>query len=282
MKVTLASAAMGLAFSLAMPAVSHAIVFVPPTSAAASLALADEDGDLLDDVTGDLAIDDLDWTMGTAVVEASVPGKLSSRAQTLLGTNRAEAIATLPSSPNGTALAMSIWYDRFTVTGGTGAGTASVSASVSGTIGAHPSAEGMYMLLQLTESQMTAIQAADPLELATQYLLTGVDPTTIVLIEGRDHTDSPSFIDGALTGSVGFNYGEAFYLVSALLVEAYEQGSISSFQSVEFGISTNDPTADLLTDSNVQYGAFVPEPGTYALMAIGAVIVGWAARRREV
>ncbi len=278
---TLAAAGLSLAIVLGLPDVSNAVVLIPPSSGTLSAALADVDGDLIDDNTGSPSIDDLNWTTSTSMVQAAVPDALSARAMTTMGVNRAEAIATLPGSPAGQANALSLWYDKFTVTGGTGSGSAQVSATVTATIQDDFKARGLYYLLKVTPEQLMDIQSQSPESLATDYFNSGIPSSMIVISARRIESNGPVNVNATIKGTLSFEYDQPFYLASMLMVEAQELGSISSFNSVHFGLSLTDPLASYDSDSNAVYAAFVPEPETYALILAGLGMVAAGVRRQR-
>lgn len=278
MKTLLTALSGALLWSAAMAA--QAIVVVVPDSGVLSLAITDRDGNYLD-ANGDLAVDDGDYVEDSTIVSALSTG-LAARAQSLPGVNRAEASAALPGEPDSLALGLSAWYDRFTVTGGTGAGMASVSAAVSGTIAGSPYSEGVYALIRLSEAEFSALAGVDPFTLLSGFdPFSGFSPASYVLFGSADSVNDSGFVNGVLTGNLAFNYDEAFYLISVLVVDASETGGISSFNSVSFGISALSG-GTLMTDSGVAYMAAVPEPGTWGLLAGGMLMVLAVAGRRRV
>lgn len=278
---TLAAAGLSLAIVLGFPAVSNAVVLIPPSSGTLSAALADLDGDLIDDNTGSSSIDEFTWTNSTSMVQAAIPDALSSRAMTTMGVNRAEAIATLPGSPAGQANALSLWFDKFTMTGGSGSGSARVSATVTATIQDDFKARGLYYLLKLTPEQLLDIQSRSPESLATEYFTSGIPSSMVVISARRTESNGPVNVNATLKGTLAFEYDQPFYLASMLMVEAQEMGAISAINSVHFGLSLVDPLASYDSDSNTVYAAFVPEPETYALILAGLGMVAAGVRRQR-
>jgi len=278
---TLAAAGLSLAIVLGLPDVSHAVVLIPPSSGTLSAALADLDGDLIDDSTSTSSIDDFNWTNSTSMVQAAVPDALSSSAMTTMGVNRAEAIATLPGSAAGQANALSLWFDKFTVTGGSGSGSARVSATVTATIQDDFKARGLYYLLKLTPEQLMDIQSRSPESLATDYFTSGIPSSMVVISARRTESNGPVNVNATLKGTLSFEYDQPFYLASMLMVEAQEMGAISAINSVHFGLSLVDPLASYDSDSNTVYAASVPEPETYALILAGLGVVAVGARRQR-
>jgi hypothetical protein len=219
----------------------------------------------------------------------------SARAQTLPGVNRIEVSNSAPvddealraSSIGGPfSAAVSGWYDTFTVTGGTGAGTARISSSVTGQFGNGFGATGMYMLFKVTPANLEAL-LDDPLS----PLLDDALPQTLLALE-QNVIDTSRFIEsgellepgsafgGTLVGEVDFVYGQPFVLLSVMAGFANDFGSLSSFNSAVFGITAPDGKA-LLTGSGYQYAAAVPEPATLLLMALALPLLAWSVRRHR-
>ncbi|MBI1397366.1 MAG: PEP-CTERM sorting domain-containing protein [Betaproteobacteria bacterium] len=278
MKKPLVSALFGASL-LALSVGAQAVVAVVPDSGALSLAFVDHDGVFLD-AGGNLAVDGMDYVQDNTIASFS-DAFYSARAQTLPGVNRGEAIASAPGNPDGVALAMSAWYDKFTVSGGTGAGVADVSTSFTGTIGSSAYSEGLYAMVRLSEAQFAALPSVDPASLLGSLgSIAAMPPGSLVMFDTVDSTTNPGPLDGTLTGSVAFNYDEPFYLFSIMVLDASESGSISSFSSAEFGITP--PGGSVLTSAGgYTYAAAVPEPETLGLMAAGIALVAWRLRRRR-
>lgn len=241
--------------------------------------------------------DQVQFLNGTGVAVASTING-SARAQSDYGVNRVEAASFAPvddellrqTSIGGPfADAFSVWADRFVVQGGTGVGTLSVSAIVSGQFGAQPGGFGFYDLMVVDSGDAAADARAVAAILRDE---SGPDTllATSVLSLAQEvpapgfTTDVEALTPGAafgrvLAGQVTFTYGRPFYLVSVLGASANDFGSLSAFNSAHFGITA--PTgAAIVSDAGVNYAAAVPEPST-ALMALVACLglAGWRSRR---
>jgi hypothetical protein len=219
----------------------------------------------------------------------------SARAQTRLGVNRIEVSNNAPVDDEGLrassiggpfSAAVSGWYDTFTITGGTGAGTARISSSVTGQFGNGFGATGMYMLFKVTPANLEAL-LDDPLS----PLLDDALPQALLALE-QNVIDTSRFTEsgellapgsafgGRLVGELDFVYGQPFVLLSVMAGFANDFGSLSSFNSALFGITAPDGKA-LLTGSGYQYAAAVPEPATLLLMALALPLLAWGVRRQR-
>lgn len=219
----------------------------------------------------------------------------SARAQSLPGINRIEvsnqgAVDDEDLRQNSIggpfSAAVSAWYDTFTVTGGTGAGTARISSSVTGQFGNGFGATGMYMLFKVSGSDLLAL-IDDPLS----PLLSDSLPQTLLgltqnVIDTSRFTESGELLapgsafGGTLVGEVDFVYGEPFVLLSVMAGFANDFGSLSSFNSALFGITAPQSRA-LITGSGYQYAAAVPEPATWLLMTLALPLLAWGVRQRR-
>lgn len=182
--------------------------------------------------------------------------------------------------------AVSVWADKFTVTdpgGASGAFSAQVSVTVSGTLSGADYAEGGYALFALTQQQAQDILNGGGEFLYDQFIF-GLpnDPAygSPIIIEERFSDESPVSGTFVLTGTVHGTYGEAFYLVSVLNVYAEEDGLIDASNSAVFGISVPTGTS-LATDSTTVYAQAVPEPETTALLLAGLAFVAVIASRQR-
>ncbi len=234
---------------------------------------------------------------GTGVAAAATVNG-SARAQSDYGVNRVEAASFAPvdiGSLRQTSIggpfadAFSVWADRFLVQGGTGVGTLSVSAIVSGQFGTQPGGVGFYNLMVVDsgdaaadantvaailrdESGPNTLSAVSVLTLAQEVPAPGFGTGAEALLPG-------AAFGRVLAGQVTFTYGRPFYLISVLGASANDFGSLSAFNSAHFGITV--PTgAAIVSDAGVSYAAAVPEPAT-ALMALAACLglAGWRSRK---
>ena len=222
----------------------------------------------------------------------------SATARTALGVNRiqVENLAAVDdeflrdNSIGGPfAVSISAWTDRFTITGGSGRGTAQVSSIITGQFGPKPDPSyggaGNYDLFVGTAAQIASLFAR-PLEFIVDNELSGAALTLeqVVLAPGKTDPGEPlppqSNFGGVLTGAVDFTYGESFYLVSVLSGFANDFGVLNALNSANFGISA-PIGATLVSDAGFAYASAVPEPEHWAMLLAGLGIVGWAARRRQ-
>jgi hypothetical protein len=239
-----------------------------------------------------------DFTQDSSVVISELMAKVGAtspdtiaKAQTLYGVNRVFASSSTAVDNEGFrqtgiggpfALASSIWADTFTISGGQGAGQATVSATVTGQFGSGYGAAGVYVLAVVTEEQLNSI-VDDP------YL--AELPSTILYLS--QHTLAPGFEDEGerlapgsafgrvLTGMLPFVYDQPFMVVSLMLAGANDFGELSAMNSADFGITLPGAGASLITESGATYPLAVPEPETYALFVAGLALLTTVTRRRR-
>lgn len=183
------------------------------------------------------------------------------------------------------ATGISIWTDTFTVTGREGAGNLSVSATITGQfgpkVGPNYGSTGAYYLFVAPLTDVNKILAKpfeflaknDPCDVAfTGRVLCLVQsvPTPGHGWDGEAVNAGGAFGD-TLTGSLNFNYGESFTLVSVLAGYANDFGILNSFHSAHFGI-TAPIGSSLVASTSTNYAPAVPEPSTSAMLIAGMVI----------
>lgn len=243
---------------------------------------------------------DLDFTDGTATFDGTIVSSLleatqtAAQAQTLQGINRisvSNGAAVDDENERATGIggpfsvALSVWSDAFTIQGGTGTGTLTVSAAVTGQFGPNYGAEGLYALAAVSETEAGVI-FDDPLG----AILGGTLPSPLLLVhqsttapqydaEGDRVAPGSAFGD-TVSATLQFTYGQPFILVSMLAGFANDFGSLTAMNSAVFGLTVEgNPGATVLTASGALYPAAVPEPETYALFLVGLGLLGVAARR---
>lgn len=223
----------------------------------------------------------------------------NAKSQTLQGINRVAVDNNAPvddahlrehSIGGPFSVAISVWADQFTITGGSGVGQTAVSALVTGEFGpkADPSygGGGAYYLFVANAAQVSSI-LAKPFEFIVAN--TASMPSTLRL---EQNVLTPGYTDpgtslppgssfgGTLTGQIDFTYGESFYLVSALAGYANDYGILNAFNTAVFGITA--PAGALIsTDSGSMYAAAVPEPQTYIMFLVGIGCLYAVGKRRH-
>jgi hypothetical protein len=192
------------------------------------------------------------------------------------------------------AVGISAWADRFTISGGVGTDTATVSTALTGQFGPKDDPSyggvGFYYLWVASRAQIDAL-AARPFEFLVEFLeAVELDPSLAALALVQSVPNPLFRPDGervppgglfgrALSGEIAFTYDESFYLVSLLGGAANDYGILNAMDSARFGI-TAPSGASIETESRTVYpSAVVPEPATSALLALGLLSLV-AVRRR--
>lgn len=276
-----------LAAGLVSPAVHAVTLSAAATNATGFSAAEIESGDL--DFTDGAAT--FDGTVVSSLLEAT---QTAAQAQTLQGINRisvSNGAAVDDENERATGIggpfsvALSVWSDVFTIQGGTGTGTLTVSAAVTGQFGSGYGAEGLYALAAVSETQAGVI-FDDPLgailgDTLPSPLLLVHQSTTAPQYESDGERVAPGSAFGdTVSATLQFTYGQPFILVSMLAGFANDFGSLSAMNSAVFGLTVEgNPGATILTASGALYPAAVPEPETYALFLAGLGLLAAAARR---
>jgi hypothetical protein len=226
---------------------------------------------------------DMDFRYNTSVAEVnSAELGYHSKAASDYGINRAYSKVTGGNlASDSLTAAVSAWADSFTVTGGSGDFTADVSVTLSGQFGPGTYAEAAYGLFAVTRDLYREILNGRD-EFVFDLIVGGLPfPFGFREIIGlRTSSDDGDSEPGSFTatGQVEGTYGQPFYLFSVLTTKAGGDGEIDMFNTAVFGIS--GPTgSETITGSRTIYAPAVPEPGTYAMCAVGLALL-LAARRR--
>lgn len=222
----------------------------------AGVAHVDDLNTLVEDMT-------FGWPTGTVQLH-------NSWAQTEMGVHRAVAIGDESPTRYG---AVSAWSDQFTVSGGTGSGTAQVSLSLTGLFGADAYASAGYFLFK-TAYPLLPFDMLD-------YLNGAPVPADIqvVLWGAGDSINDAGPVNTVLTGSFSYGYDTPFYLTSVAGVMASGVGRGEFGDTATFGISVG--TGTLTTASGTAYVAAVPEASEWALMLVGLGLIGLQIRRKS-
>jgi PEP-CTERM motif len=211
------------------------------------------------------------WTSDNTLVSVSGTG-YSASAQTDYGINQA-ASAT---STNTVAYAGSLWWDQYTISGGSGAGTVDFSAALHGTLSASGlAASGVGYVLAISStlpssfdidfSSLTASNASSWLTAQLTGLnLGGASPLAYY---ANGALFSSTTVNQSFAGQIDFTYDTPFYIGAALLTVAGGDASTADFSNTAtFNIALN--TGDTLTVASV------PEPGEWIMLLAGLGLIG--------
>lgn len=193
------------------------------------------------------------------------------------------------------AVSISVWTDTFTISGGTGSGTASISSVISGQFGPKNGTSyggsGSYYLFLASSSEVASL-LAKPFEFMVSHDLSTNPSTPNNLLSIDQNVLKPGYSDpgqdvapggqfgGTLTGELHFNYGESFTLVSVLGGYANDFGVLNAFNSAHFGITPPIGSA-LTTASKTDYIAAVPEPSSIVMLICGLSLISLLRRKYE-
>lgn len=220
------------------------------------------------------------WAYDNSLVSVSGDGYTAS-AQTTYGINQ----ATSGTTSNTLAYAGSLWWDQYTITGGTGPGSASFTAQLDGELWSTLlSGAGVGYALVMSSSLPTGYNidfstlnatntttwlntqlAAFSATTGAQVLASHVDGVTL----GADKLINQDFL-----GQINFNYGESFYIGAMLLTGAGgNSGTSDFFNTATFNLG--------LTEGDTLVVASVPEPGEWAMLLAGLGLIGLRLRARR-
>jgi hypothetical protein len=212
-------------------------------------------------------------SVGSAFAEIGGAG-LYAKGRASFGNAGAYAV----SNADGTeAFGETWWADGFTVTGGTGAGSLTISISVSGTLsGAGNAMYGLYARGDAFghDELLKWLDCAPGRFDCHPY----PPPGSTALIPMTEAFPASGMT--VLTTTLPFTYGETVYLASYFGVETWKTGEASFYGSAHFGVTAPE-SALLATASGTTYGsaAAVPEPSAALLWLLGGVVL-WVRQPR--
>lgn len=191
--------------------------------------------------------------------------------------------------------AASIWSDGFRVEGGTGLGVLTLSAQVVGSItGQADMSYALFVSLMPFDAQAILavydqIDFNPQLPNANRLLYTAIaggcgTPTASAACGQVPYENVQGPVNLTLAGNFAFPYNTDLYIASVFGGDVSDDGpggSASFLNSATFGISL-PANATLVTLSQADYLAAVPEPETWLLLCAGLAFLAVAARRSKV
>lgn len=221
------------------------------------------------------------WAYDTSPASVSGTG-YSASAQTNYGVNQ----ATSGTTSNVLAYAGSLWWDQYTISGGTGSGSASFSAALDGSLASSGLAgAGVGYALVISSSLPTSYNI-DFSTLTALNTTTWLNTQLSAFEASTGATVLASYVDGvtsggsklinkAYSGNFGFTYDTSFYIGAVLLTGAGgNSGTADFFNTATFGIGLNG--GDTLT-----MASSVPEPGEWIMLLAGLGLMGLRLRGRR-
>lgn len=244
---------------------------------------------------------------------SAVPlGSFSGSALSAAGVNKARSSAEGGSASGYTDGASwsaglnvaSVWFERFTVTGGTGTGQLTLSVVLDGqlSVSGPGNDDGLSGLASIGFNVLTttggfslfdggyhptrhglAFACDDPTD--CDY---GIDLTSVG--HYYEHTYTGSSVLQRVDATVSFTYGVPFYVIGALEASSYAyqlgaQASSDFYNTARVDTLTAPANAVVWVESGA-YASFgltapVPEPSTWLMLLGGLAVTGAATRRRN-
>ena len=218
------------------------------------------------------------WTSDNTLVSVGGPGYAAS-AQTDYGTNQAASATSI----NTVAYAGGLWWDQYTISGGSGAGTADFSALLHGTLSASGlAASGVGYLLAISSTLPSSFNI-DFSSLTLTNTSTWLNDQLAALNPGGANPlayyangalYSSTTVNQAFSGQINFTYDTPFYIGAALLTVAGGNTSTADFSNTAtFNIALSG--GDTLT-----IASSVPEPGEWIMLLAGLGLIGLRLKSR--
>lgn len=220
------------------------------------------------------------WTDDASEVKVIGTGFIST-AQTNFGINQ----ATSGTTANTLAYAGSLWWDQYTISGGSGAGSASFSAALDGSLtssGLAGAGVGYVLAVSSTlptsfDIDFSTLNVLDTSNWLDSQLAAFNTPgganVLAYYVDGVSGNDLKA-IDELYSGSFAFTYDTPFYIGAALLTGAGGNSGTANFShtaTFNIGLSAGDT---LMVAS-------VPEPGEWAMLLAGLGLIGLRLRARR-
>lgn len=188
--------------------------------------------------------------------------------------------------------AFSVWDDEWTFTGGSGAGTATLTfdllAALNGTGGGQA---GLFLYVFTTPYDVPALADYHAiLNAGLDYGIANTHPSSVHTAYSLLEQQSTGLrvVDSTLTVNVGYTYGEALHIRVLAGAYAYVPGgsseaSVSLFDDTlalrGISLSAGSAMAAASGQINAYNVSTVPEPRTWAISLAGLAILAVAARR---
>lgn len=222
------------------------------------------------------------WAYDTSLASVIGPG-YSASAQTHYGTNQ----ATSGTTSNVLAYAGSLWWDQYTIGGGTtGSGSASFTAALDGSLASTGLAGAGVGYALVISSSLPSSYNIDFSTLTASNTTTWLNTQLSAFEASTGATVLASYADGvnlggsklisqAFSGNFGFTYDTPFYIGAVLLTGAGgNSGTADFFNTATFGIGLNG--GDSLT-----MASSVPEPGEWIMLLAGLGLMGLRLKGRR-
>jgi hypothetical protein len=233
------------------------------------VAVASADYGLISGVTyKNLTGDSSASTFDSSQVEV-VGSDYIALAQTNYGSNFVLSGVT----PSAAAYATSIWFDQYTISGGTGSGTASFSAELQGeqfaSTGYLVGAAVSYHLVISTTPDWFNHQGGESALSLAHY----VDETGVSLV-------SYKAINEFFSGSFSFTYDTPFYIGAEIYTKAHGVGDsseyieFSEFSPYSYVVATAAFNLTLAAGDTLTMASAVPEPGEWLMLLAGLGLIG--------
>lgn len=217
--------------------------------------------------------------VGSDFAQVGSAPALYAKGRATFGETGAYAIAT-GQKPNVGAYAETSWSDAFTILGGEGEGTLTVSVRVEGSfVGTAqrggPGPNSLYALFRSDTPITLGSEDGGGLLGFLNHGDTAPDGSTTVIGLHETFTGTRVY-----TADIAFTYGKTFYLASYLGAEVLGDGVADFYGSSHFGATApGGASIQGLSGTTYLLSSAVPEPAALMLLA-GGIGATWLSRRR--